>query len=114
MAASVITGTGTCIPGRVQLNQDFEQNTFFEEGGQPLNGAIETTIEKFRKITGIRERRYVPANINASDIAAIAGRQALLDSGTDPETLDQIVVAHNFGDVEFGSTQSQNVPTLAS
>jgi 3-oxoacyl-[acyl-carrier-protein] synthase-3 len=44
----------------------------------------------------------------------MAGRQALSDSGIDPETLDQIVVAHNFGDVACGSTQSQNVPALAA
>jgi 3-oxoacyl-[acyl-carrier-protein] synthase-3 len=114
MSASVITGTGAYIPGEILSNKDFTQHHFFEETGLPLTNTTESIIEKFRKITGIRERRYAPEHLNASDIAAEAGKQALLDSGTDPETLDQIVVAHNFGDVATGSLQSQNVPSLAN
>lgn len=114
MSKSVITGTGACIPERTLLNEDFIKHTFYDEKGVPLTESAENIIEKFRKITGIRERRYVPDDINASDIAAEAGRLALEDSGTDPETLDQIVVSHNFGDVAHGSLQSQNIPTLAS
>jgi 3-oxoacyl-[acyl-carrier-protein] synthase-3 len=114
MLTSVLTGTGAYIPGEIHLNKDFAGHSFFEESGLPLTHAPETVIEKFRKITGIRERRYVSGQLNTSDIAAMAGRQALSDSGIDPETLDQIVVAHNFGDVAYGSTQSQNVPALAA
>ena len=114
MLTSVITGTGAYIPGKIQLNEDFIQHSFFEENGLPLTSSPEVIIEKFTKITGIRERRYAPAGFNASDIAADAAKQAILDSGIDPETLDQIVVAHNFGDVACGSSQSQNVPSLAS
>src|SRR5690348_12700645 len=99
MLTSVITGTGAYIPDRIQLNEDFISTTFFEESGLPLTAAPDVIIEKFRKITGIRERRYVPEHLNTSDIAAEAGRQALAHSGIDPETLDQIVIAHNFGDV---------------
>jgi len=114
MSRSVITGTGACIPERIQINQQFAQQIFFDEKGREISDTTQTIIEKFRKITGITERRYVPTDMNASDIAAVAGKQALLDSGIDPETLDQIVVSHNFGDVASGSIQSQNVPTLAS
>lgn len=114
MFTSVIVGTGAYIPGRVRLNQDFAGSTFFEQADVPVNGSAAVIIEKFRKITGIRERRYAEDDLNASDIAAIAGRQALDRSGIDPETLDQVVVAHNFGDVSCGSHQSQNVPSLAN
>lgn len=114
MPVSVITGTGACIPEIIRLNQDFEQTLFFDENGIALANAPQVIIQKFAKITGIGERRYVPPHINASDIAAEAGKQALLDSQIDPETLDQIIVSHNFGDVANGSKQSQNVPTLAS
>ena len=113
MSASVITGTGAYIPGTVQLNEDFLENSFFEESGIPITSTAEVIIEKFGKITGIKERRYVIPSLNASDIAAEAGRQALLDSGIDWETLDQIVVSHNFGDILPGHNQSQNVPSLA-
>src|SRR5205814_2572699 len=71
-------------------------------------------LEKFRQITGISERRYVPENLTASDIATIAARMAIEDSGLDPETLDQIIVAHNFGDVVTKTIQTDAVPSLAN
>lgn len=114
MLRSVITGTGAYIPGIIQLNEDFINDTFYEESGLPVVSSSEVVIEKFRKITGIRERRYVENDLNTSDIATEAARLALLDSGIDPETLDQIIVAHNFGDVSYQSIQSQNVPSLSS
>jgi 3-oxoacyl-[acyl-carrier-protein] synthase-3 len=114
MLTSIITGTGAYIPGNIQSNNDFHSSVFFEEKGSPIGHSSATIIEKFSKITGIRERRYVTEALNASDIAAEAGRGAIIDSGVDAETLDQIIVAHNFGDVAYGSAQSQNVPSLAS
>ncbi|MCD2424074.1 ketoacyl-ACP synthase III [Niabella pedocola] len=112
--SSVITGSGAYIPGEIRRNSDFKDNAFYESSGVPLSTEIGVVIDKFKAITGISERRYAPEHINASDMAAAAGWQALSNSGLDPETLDQIVVAHNFGDVTYGTTQSQNVPTLAS
>lgn len=114
MPASIITGTGAFIPEDIHVNASFENNTFYDLSGMPIAGDITATISKFKKITGIYERRYAANNINTSDMAALAGREALTDSKIDPETLDQIIVAHNFGDVSFSSTQSQNVPSISS
>lgn len=114
MLKSVITGTGAFIPEEIRMNEDFISNQFYEEKGVPVTNSSRTVIEKFKQITGISERRYAPDDMNASGIAAIAGREALEDSGIDPETLDQIIVSHNFGDVTYHSPQSQNVPALAS
>jgi 3-oxoacyl-[acyl-carrier-protein] synthase III len=114
MLRSVITGTGAYIPDVIRLNEDFLNDKFYEENGLPIANPSELIIEKFHQITGIRERRYVPQQLNASDMAAEAGLQAVEDSGIDPETLDQIIVAHNFGDVAYQSMQSQNVPSLAN
>lgn len=113
MMKAVITGTGAYIPEVLRSNQDFVTNVFYNEKGLPIADAPNLIIEKFQKITGIRERRYVPDHLNTSDIATFAGTQALKDSGIDPETLDQIIVAHNFGDVDYHNRQSQNVPSLA-
>jgi 3-oxoacyl-[acyl-carrier-protein] synthase-3 len=52
--------------------------------------------------------------LNASDIATIAAQAAIEDSGVDPETLDQIIVAHNFGNVVKHTIQTDAVPSLAS
>lgn len=114
MLNSIITGTGAYIPGVIQMNESFVKETFYEESGLPVQNTPTTIIDKFMKITGIRERRYVDDHLNASDIALEAGREAIADSGIDPETIDQIIVAHNFGDVTHESLQSQNVPSLAS
>src|SRR5688572_26595338 len=114
MLNSVITRRAAYIPGLIQLNEDFINDTFYEENGLPVTNSSQVVIEKFTKITGIRERRYVSEDLNASAIAAEAGKEAILDSGIDPETLDQIIVSHNFGDVAHDSMQSQNVPSLAN
>ncbi len=112
--SSLITGTGAYIPTHIQRNNDFINSQFYESLRTPILIAPEITIQKFKDITGITERRYAAPHINTSDMAAAAGWQALINSGIDPETLDQIVVAHNFGDIFDGVSQSQNVPSLAS
>src|SRR6188768_1895281 len=99
MFRSVITGTGSYIPPTVQTNADFANHRFYADNDQPLNAPPEEIVEKFRQITGIEERRYIADELKTSDIAAIAARLAVEDSGVDPETLDQVIVAHNFGNV---------------
>ncbi len=47
-------------------------------------------------------------------MATMAAREAIAMSGVDPETLDQLILAHNFGDVVKHSFQSDAVPSLAS
>jgi 3-oxoacyl-[acyl-carrier-protein] synthase III len=70
--------------------------------------------EKFEAITGIAERRYVTDDLNTSDIATIAARKAIEDAGIDPEQLDQIIVANDFGDVTKDTIQTDLLPSLAS
>lgn len=41
-------------------------------------------------------------------------KKAIADAAIDPEELDYIIVAHNFGDVKHGSNRSDMVPALAS
>jgi 3-oxoacyl-[acyl-carrier-protein] synthase-3 len=71
-------------------------------------------IAKFKDITGIEERRYVTDDLLASDIGFYAAEQALKSSHLDKETLDYIIVAHNFGDVREGNRRSDCLPSLAS
>ena len=44
----------------------------------------------------------------------MAAEKAIKDAGVDPETLDYIILAHNFGDVKSGSIQSDILPCLAA
>ncbi len=111
---TIITGTGSYIPPFIQKNSDFAQHIFYQENQQPLDTPPEVVVEKFKSITGIEERRYTTDDLMASDIGAIAAKAALDDSGTDPETIDQIIVAHNFGNVIKHTIQTDAVPSLAS
>jgi 3-oxoacyl-[acyl-carrier-protein] synthase-3 len=114
MLRSIITGTGCYIPPVIKKNADFFTGSFYGGNNQPLTLPSEEVVKKFEQITGIGERRYAPDNLNTSDIAAIAARFAIEDSGIDAETIDQIIVAHNYGDVMKGSIQSDAVPSVAS
>ena len=50
----------------------------------------------------------------ASDIGAIASQLAIDDAGIDKETIDQIILTHNFGDVKANTIQTDILPSLAS
>jgi 3-oxoacyl-[acyl-carrier-protein] synthase III len=114
MYRSVITGTGSYIPPFIQSNKDFAKHLFYSENKEPLDKDPEEIIEKFKQITGIEERRYTTDELNTSDIGSYAAKAALDDSGADPEQIDQIIVAHNFGNVFKHTIQTDAVPSLAS
>lgn len=111
---SVISGTGCYIPEKVVPNDDFLSNVFFENDGKKIDIENAEIIRKFKKITNIAERRYVDDNLVTSDIASIAAENALQSSNTDRETLDYIIVAHNFGDVKANNRKTDIVPSIAS
>ncbi|RYY38735.1 MAG: ketoacyl-ACP synthase III [Chitinophagaceae bacterium] len=114
MKRTVITGTGSYVPQIKKSNDDFLGQPFYSEDGQQLPLAQTVIIEKFQKITGINERRYAGADETTSTIAAKAAARALENSGIDPEQLDLLIVAHNFGDVAEHGVQADTVPALAS
>lgn len=113
--STVIAATGSCIPGRRVVNEDFLGHRLFEDYEKPFDSSGNAKIiDRFKEITGISERRYADDGLVTSDIAALAGRNALDDGDIDPESLDYLVVAHNFGDVRSGNPRSDFVPTLAA
>ena len=109
-----ITGSGSYIPTEVVSNIDFAQHTFLNDDGTPFPHPNDVVAEKFLEITGIQERRYVTDNLCTSDIALIAAEKAIEDSKIDRETIDYIILAHNFGDVKKGAIQSDILPSLAT
>ncbi len=109
-----ITGTGSYIPQIVKTNRDFTSNDFYLENQQKINVAPLEIIQKFEQITGIQERRYANEELNASTLGTMASKLAIEDAGIDPESLDQIIVAHNFGDVVKHTQQTDILPSLAS
>lgn len=111
---TVITGTGCYIPDFVKTNRDFAGHHFYAEDNTPLDLEPAIIVEKFKKITGIEERRYAAADMDSSDMAAIAAQRAIDDAGCDPETIDQIILAHNFGNVIKHTIQTDAMPALAA
>ncbi|MGJ8666853.1 MAG: 3-oxoacyl-ACP synthase III family protein [Patiriisocius sp.] len=109
-----ITGIGSHIPQGVASNSNFENSKFFNEDGSKFGQENTVIIEKFKAITGIAERRYVNKKFSTSDIAAIAAKEAIENAGIDAETIDYIIVAHNYGDVKHNTSQSDTVPSIAS
>ena len=111
---TIISGTGSTVPNRVIPNSAFAKHKFLDEEGNPFASDTPEIIEKFSSITGIEERRYAEDNINSSDLAAAAAKKAIQNAGCDPETIDYIIVAHNFGDTRSNSSQSEPLPSLSS
>lgn len=109
-----ITGIGSYIPQKRVSNTDFGHHVFLNEDGSPFGRPNDIIINKFKGITGIEHRRYAETNQTSSDLAFLASEKAIENAGIDPETIDYIIFAHNFGDVKSGTTQSDMLPSLAT
>ena len=109
-----ITGIGSYIPEKKVSNTDFGDHVFLNEDGTPFGYPNEVVIKKFKSITGIERRRYAEDDLNSSDLAYLASKKAIENAAIDPETIDYIIFAHNFGDVKCRTTQSDMLPSLAT
>ena len=111
---SIIAGTGSYIPKKIITNENFYSHEFYTPEGEKFQKAIEETAAKFKEITNIQARRYVTDDLVTSDIAFFAAVDALESSKVDKETLDYIIVAHNFGDVPADNRRIDILPSLAA
>ena len=114
MYRSIITGSGAYIPDTIIKNSQFLSNVFHSDNGVGQGKTLPDVVEKFSKITGIQERRYAMDGISASQMAAHAAEMAISDSGLDRNSIDQLIVAHNFGDMTKAPSYPAMVPSLAS
>jgi 3-oxoacyl-[acyl-carrier-protein] synthase-3 len=109
-----ITGTGSYIPNSIEKNEDFYEHNFLNADGTSIDYPNEVIVDKFKAITGIVERRYADDQLTSSDIGFLAAQKAIEDANINPEDLDYIICAHNFGDVKANTVQSDILPCLAS
>ena len=109
-----ITGTGSYIPEIIKKNSDFSNHSFFSIEGDSIETPIDVIVDKFKAITGISERRYANNSLSTSDLGAKAAEKAIKNAKIDPETIDYIICAHNFGDVKSDAIQSDILPCLAA
>jgi 3-oxoacyl-[acyl-carrier-protein] synthase-3 len=111
---SIIIGSGKYIPGVLVKNEDFGKHEFYNATGERLPKTNDEIIRKFSEITEIEERRYAEDQYVTSDIGYFAAKDAIKSAKIDKESLDYIIVAHNFGDVRKDTKDVDIVPSLAS
>ena len=109
-----ISGIGSYIPEKSVSNTDFSNHVFLNEDGSPFGYPNEVVVNKFKSITGIENRRYANNQYTSSDLGYFAAKKAIENAKIDPETIDYIIFAHNFGDVKHGTVQSDMLPSLAT
>ena len=91
---AIITGVGGYVPDYV-LNND------------ELSRMVETNDEWIMSRVGIKERRILnEEGLGTSYMARKAAKQLLQKTGTDPDSIDAIIVATSTADYKFPSTAS--------
>ena len=86
-----IKSLATYVPPRVLTNADLEK-------------MVETTDEWILQRTGIRERHIADPGMATSDLATMAGREAIKRAGLTPDDIDVIIVGTVTPDMLFPST----------
>lgn len=110
-----IIGTGSYLPPQIIKNSYFLKHEFYTPSKQKIEDKTnEEIIQKFKEITNIEERRYVAEDQVTSDIAALAIEEACKDAGISKESLDFIILGHNFGDIYEGNVRTDILPGLAN
>ncbi len=104
MIRAKVLGIGSYVPERVVTNDEI---CFLDDQHQvQAEQQTETSDEWIQKRTGIKERRYVPADgsVNCSDLAHHASVAALADAGVEAADVDCIVLATLSPDLHFPGT----------
>lgn len=100
MPNTIIIGSGSYIPERIIGRKHFMDSHFYTDEGDRIEKPNAEIIDKFVEITEIKERRYIHDHQNNSDIGLEAAKEAIYDAHIDPEHLDYIIYASNFGEVK--------------
>ena len=104
MIRTKILGLGSYVPDRVVTNAEipFLNDQHVRQETQQT----ETDDAWIQRRTGIKERRYVPAdgNMATSDLALHAAQRALLDANLEPGEIDCIILGTLSPDIHFPGT----------
>jgi 3-oxoacyl-[acyl-carrier-protein] synthase-3 len=91
---AIITGVGGYVPDYILTNEE-------------LSRMVDTNDEWIMTRVGIKERRIlVEEGLGTSYMARKAAKQLLHKTGTDPDTIDALIVATSTADYPFPSTAS--------
>ncbi|WP_017726909.1 beta-ketoacyl-ACP synthase III [Halalkalibacterium ligniniphilum] len=93
MAQAGILGIASYVGEHIVTNADFEKT-------------LDTSDEWIRTRTGIEERRFAADDMNTSDMAYEAAKEAIAESGIAAEEIDLILVATVTPDMPFPSVST--------
>ena len=93
-------------------NHDLVRYSEGEKQGKPKPARV--IVDNIKKITDISERRWATGDIVTSDMCVYAATDAITSAHIDPESIDMVIVAHNFGDSDQRGTYQDLVPSIAS
>src|SRR5690625_7331788 len=85
-----ILGLGRYLPEKTLTNEDLEK-------------MVDTSDEWIKSRTGIEERRIASDDVDTSDMAYMAAKEAIENANIQPEDLDLILVATVTPDTPFPS-----------
>jgi len=86
-----IKSLATYVPPRVMTNADLEK-------------LVDTTDEWIQQRTGIKTRHIAEPGVGTSELATMAGREAIKKAGLTPDDIDVIIVGTVTPDMLFPST----------
>lgn len=99
MPNTIIIGSGSYLPTRIIGREHFQDSVFYTDEGEKIDKPNDEVIQKFVDITEIENRRYLEDDEFNSDLGHRAAQEAIEDSKINPEELDYIIYASNFGEV---------------
>lgn len=112
---SIIAGAGSSLPDQRIENAHFENFSFYEKDGTPMQKSGQEIVQKLETISGIKERRYVGDTEDSINILAEASQNAIDDAGIDRNAIGAIIVAHNAGNMLANAKGTFHpIPNLAA
>ncbi len=113
MPNTIIIGSGSYIPTKVIGKQHFMDSVFYTDEGDRIDKSNEEIFDKFVEITEIETRRYIEDDEFNSDIGYRAAKEAIYDAEINPEEIDYIIYASNFGEVDKNG-MSNFMPSMSA
>lgn len=114
MPNSYIKSLGVYYPKTKKNNELYKNNTFLKKGNIPYEKTSSQVVERFEQITEIKERRIALPHVFPSDMGFLAAKDAINKGKIDKESIDCIIVAHNWGDTSCEHNYSDLLPNLAA
>ena len=111
---SEITSVGAYYPTIVAGNEVYKTVAFYKGNSQPSDKTSSQVVEKFEQITGITQRRIAKDEMSVSEMGFLAALDAINNGDVDKETIDYIIVAHNWGNVSTEHNYYDALPNLAA